>query len=344
MWEEILRTYLMRPGRICGNNIRHGKNTIIENGERLTSKSMIGCWYKLILLVLRGGGWSERLCLSLKGHTECWKFRIKIEMCIRDSQISTLISLAELNDLSRREVIIENPNLHTTLTEKRPFSSRGNHSLQISTLRLLAEQKRPLSRREVLEVRNNNLTIWKKGRRVTVNFDQVRVYHPRHSDKNSFDGTNETLYEGKGSGNGSNRSHPGKSRSSRKHSGDESKSRKSNKGTTGLEDQRLKRKNVGSNGTVERNDRKRSKMCRKRSFQGFEHREHKRQTPILPKGIKRTVPSSVASRTHKYRRNNLNPSQGPESFASPSHQQKIRQLSPPKEEGRRGARVQSDKA
>ncbi|GFV46874.1 uncharacterized protein TNCV_2092261 [Trichonephila clavipes] len=193
----------------------------------------------------------------------------------------------------------------------------------------------------VLEVRNNNLTIWKKGRRVTVNFDQVRVYHPRHSDKNSFDGTNETLYEGKGSGNGSNRSHPGKSRSSRKHSGDESKSRKSNKGTTGLEDQRLKRKNVGSNGTVERNDRKRSKMCRKRSFQGFEHREHKRQTPILPKGIKRTVPSSVASRTHKYRRNNLNPSQGPESFASPSHQQKIRQLSPPKEEGRRGARVQS---
>ncbi|GFS97440.1 uncharacterized protein TNCV_733701 [Trichonephila clavipes] len=34
----------------------------------------------------------------------------------------------------------------------------------------------------VLEVRNNNLIIWKKGKRVTVNIDQVRVYHPRQSD------------------------------------------------------------------------------------------------------------------------------------------------------------------
>ncbi|GFU64575.1 uncharacterized protein TNCV_305141 [Trichonephila clavipes] len=88
----------------------------------------------------------------------------------------------------------------------------------------------------------------------------------------------------------------------------------------------------------------RSKMCRKRSFQKSEHREHKRQTPVLPQGIKRTVPSSVASRTHKYRRNNLNPSQGPKSIPGPSHQQKVRQLSPPKEESRRGIRVQSDKA
>ncbi|GFU94716.1 retrovirus-related Pol polyprotein from transposon 412 [Trichonephila clavipes] len=47
----------------------------------------------------------------------------------------------------------------------------------------------------VLEVRNNNLTIWKKGRRDIVNIDQVRVYHPRHTDANSFDSTNETLYE-----------------------------------------------------------------------------------------------------------------------------------------------------
>ncbi|GFX67881.1 uncharacterized protein TNCV_1973831 [Trichonephila clavipes] len=46
----------------------------------------------------------------------------------------------------------------------------------------------------VLKVRNNNLTIWKKGRRVTVNIDQVRVYHQRHSDTNSFDSTNETHY------------------------------------------------------------------------------------------------------------------------------------------------------
>ncbi|GFY07231.1 uncharacterized protein TNCV_1585861 [Trichonephila clavipes] len=127
----------------------------------------------------------------------------------------------------------------------------------------------------VLEARNNNLTIWKKGRRVTFIIDQVRVYHPRHLDVNSFDSTNETLYEGKGSSNGSSRSNPRKSKSSRKPSGDESKSRKSNKGTAGLEDLRLKRK-VGSNGTTERNDRKWSKICRKRSFQGSEHREHKR--------------------------------------------------------------------
>ncbi|GFW29870.1 uncharacterized protein TNCV_3937371 [Trichonephila clavipes] len=195
----------------------------------------------------------------------------------------------------------------------------------------------------VLEVRNNNLTIEKKGRRVTVNIDQMRVYHPRHSDTNSFDSTNEILYEGKGSSNGSSRSHSGKSRSCRKHSGDESKSRKVNKGTAGLEDLRLKRK-VRSNETAERNDIKRSKIYRKRSFQASEHGDQKRQTPVVPQGLKRTISSSAASTIHKYRRQNFNPSQGPESIAGPSHQQKMKQLSPPKEESRRGARVQSDKA
>ncbi|GFU49256.1 uncharacterized protein TNCV_2610161 [Trichonephila clavipes] len=146
-----------------------------------------------------------------------------------------------------------------------------------------------------LEVRNNNLTIWKKGRRVSVNIGQVWVYHPRHSDTNSFDSTNETLYKGKGSSIGSSRSHPGKSRRSRKSSVDASKSRKSNKGTAGLEYLRLKRKNVESNGTAERNDRKRSKICRKRSLQGSKHRDPKRQAPVLLQGLKRTVPSSVSS-------------------------------------------------
>ncbi|GFX19780.1 uncharacterized protein TNCV_2076871 [Trichonephila clavipes] len=120
--------------------------------------------------------------------------------------------------------------------------------------------------------------------------------------------------------------------------------RKSNKGTAGLEDLRLKRKSVGSNGAVERNDRKRSKICRKRSLQGSEHRDPKRQAPVLPQGLKRTVPSSVSSRTHKYRRKNFNPSQGPELISGSSHQQQRRQLSPTKKESRRGARVQSDKA
>ncbi|GFU88277.1 uncharacterized protein TNCV_846701 [Trichonephila clavipes] len=48
----------------------------------------------------------------------------------------------------------------------------------------------------VLEVRDNNLTIWKKGRKVTDNIDQVLVYHPRHYDTNSFDSTNEIIYDG----------------------------------------------------------------------------------------------------------------------------------------------------
>ncbi|GFX34745.1 uncharacterized protein TNCV_2514611 [Trichonephila clavipes] len=48
----------------------------------------------------------------------------------------------------------------------------------------------------VLEVLNNNLIIWKKGKRVTVNINQVRVYHPRQSDTISFDSQVETLYKG----------------------------------------------------------------------------------------------------------------------------------------------------
>ncbi|GFX50136.1 uncharacterized protein TNCV_772991 [Trichonephila clavipes] len=135
----------------------------------------------------------------------------------------------------------------------------------------------------VLEVRNNNLIIWKKGRRVTVNIDQVREYHTRQLDTNSFDSTNETLYEGKRSSNGSSRSHPGKSKSSRKTLSDESKGRKLNKGTAGLEDLRLKRK-VRLNGSVERNDKKRSKICRKSSLQGSEHEDQKRPTPVPPQG------------------------------------------------------------
>ncbi|GFT51525.1 uncharacterized protein TNCV_4218881 [Trichonephila clavipes] len=93
------------------------------------------------------------------------------------------------------------------------------------------------------EVRNNNLIIWKKGKRVTVNIDQVRVYRPRHSDTISSNSHVETLYEG----HRSSRSHPGKSKGSRKTSSEESNGRKSNKGNAGWEDLRLKCQ-VGSNG------------------------------------------------------------------------------------------------
>ncbi|GFW18951.1 uncharacterized protein TNCV_164671 [Trichonephila clavipes] len=194
----------------------------------------------------------------------------------------------------------------------------------------------------VLEVRNNNLIIWKKGKSVTVNIDQVRVYHPRQSDTINFDSHDETLYEGQRSSNGSSRSHPGKSKGSRKTSSEESKGSKSNKENAGLEDPRLKHK-VWSNGSVERTDKKRSKICRKRSLQGPEHWDQRRPTHVPPQGIKRTVPSSITSRNHKYRRPN-NPSQGPQSIAGPSHQLDTRQCMPHTEESRQGARGQYGRA
>ncbi|GFW62170.1 uncharacterized protein TNCV_1686011 [Trichonephila clavipes] len=182
---------------------------------------------------------------------------------------------------------------------------------------------------KVLEVRNNNLTIWKKGRRVTVNIDQVRTYHPKHSDTNSFDSINGSLYEGKGSSNWWNRSNSGKSR------------RKLIKGTAGLEDLRFKRnKTVMSTGKSERYDRKRPKIYRKRSLQESEYNDNKRKAPVLPQGLKRGVPSSIYSRTRKYMLSSFNelPSQGPETSSGSYNQQQMRKFSPTKEESRRGAR------
>ncbi|GFX33329.1 uncharacterized protein TNCV_811911 [Trichonephila clavipes] len=50
----------------------------------------------------------------------------------------------------------------------------------------------------VLEVQNNNLTIWKSGKKGhSVNIDQVRIYHPRNSETSSYDSINEVAYEGK---------------------------------------------------------------------------------------------------------------------------------------------------
>ncbi|GFS82294.1 uncharacterized protein TNCV_3340261 [Trichonephila clavipes] len=194
----------------------------------------------------------------------------------------------------------------------------------------------------VLEVRNNNLIICKKGKRVAVNIDQVRVHHPIQSNTLSFDIHVEKLYEGQRSSNGSSRLHPGKSKRSRKTSSEESKGRKSNKGNAGLEDPRLKR-NVGSNGSVEGTDKKRFKIYKKRSLQGSEHGDQKRPTPEPTQGIKRIVPSSISSRNYKYRRPN-NLSQRSQSIAGPSHQIDIRQCKPPTEGSRQGVSVQYDKA
>ncbi|GFW31962.1 retrovirus-related Pol polyprotein from transposon 17.6 [Trichonephila clavipes] len=126
----------------------------------------------------------------------------------------------------------------------------------------------------VLEVRNYNLIIWKKGKRVTVNIDQESL---------------ESV---------------------------ESNGSKSNKGNAGWKDPRLKRK-VESNGSGDRKDLKRSKICQKRSLQGFEHRDQKRPTPEPKQGIKRAISSSVSSRNYKYRRPN-NPSQGSQGFVKTS--------------------------
>ncbi|GFX02421.1 uncharacterized protein TNCV_2285872 [Trichonephila clavipes] len=79
----------------------------------------------------------------------------------------------------------------------------------------------------VLEVRNNNLIIVKKGKKVTVNIDQVRVYRPRQSDTISLDSHVETLYEGQRSSDRSSRSQPGKFRGSRKTSREQSNGHKS---------------------------------------------------------------------------------------------------------------------
>ncbi|GFY04258.1 uncharacterized protein TNCV_1200361 [Trichonephila clavipes] len=182
----------------------------------------------------------------------------------------------------------------------------------------------------------------KKGKEVTVNIDQVRVYRPRQSDTINSDSHVETLYEGQSSSNRSSRSQPGKFKGSRKTLNEESNGSKSNKGNAGWEDPRLKRI-VGSNGSVDRKDIKRSKICRKRSLQGTEHRDHKRPTAEPTQEIKRPIPSSVSSRNYKYLRPNK-PSQGSQSIAGPSHQIDCRQGKPPTEGSRKERNGQDDKA
>ncbi|GFW20288.1 uncharacterized protein TNCV_1856091 [Trichonephila clavipes] len=154
----------------------------------------------------------------------------------------------------------------------------------------------------VLEFWNNNLIIWKKDKRVTVNIDQ---------------GSRKTLSE-------------------------ESNGSKSNKGNVGWEDPRLKCK-VESNASGDRKDLKRSKICRKRSLQGSEHRDQKRPTPEPKQGIKRAIPSSVSSRNFKYNRPN-NPFQGSQSIAGPSYPRDSRQDKPPLEGSRHEGCGQYDKA
>ncbi|GFV68559.1 uncharacterized protein TNCV_3130141 [Trichonephila clavipes] len=184
----------------------------------------------------------------------------------------------------------------------------------------------------VLEVRNNNLIILKRGKKVTVNIDQVRVYRPRQSETISSDSHVETLYEGQRSRDKSSRSQLGKFKGSRKNSSEQNNGHKSSKGNAGWEDPRLKRK-VDSNGSGDEKNIKKYKICRKRSLQGSDYRDQKRLIPEPKQGIKRAIPSSVSSRNHKYRRPN-NHSQRSQPIAGPSHQQDSRQDKSPTVESR----------
>ncbi|GFW05939.1 transposon Tf2-6 polyprotein [Trichonephila clavipes] len=140
---------------------------------------------------------------------------------------------------------------------------------------------------KVLEINGNNLVIWKNGRNITVNIDQVRVYRPRQSDTVSSDSPVETESEGY--------------RSRQGNATREIPRNKSKINSAGSKDQALKR----------------SKICRKRSRQGSEHQDRKRHAPEQRQGVKRSIPSSISSRNYKFQKHNTS-SSGVESIAGPS--------------------------
>ncbi|GFT79329.1 uncharacterized protein TNCV_3275631 [Trichonephila clavipes] len=98
----------------------------------------------------------------------------------------------------------------------------------------------------VLEIKGNNLVIWKNGRNITVNIDQVRVYRPRQSDTISSDSPVETLYDEQEVSLGSNRSHQGQFKEHRKTSSQESEGCRSRQGPSKLPDRRTATTTGGS--------------------------------------------------------------------------------------------------
>ncbi|GFX31599.1 uncharacterized protein TNCV_688471 [Trichonephila clavipes] len=168
---------------------------------------------------------------------------------------------------------------------------------------------------KVLEIKGNNLVIWKNGRNITVNIDQVRVYRPRQSDTISSDSPVETLYDEQEVSHGSNRSHQGQFKEHRKTSSQESEECRSRQSNTTQEIPRNKRK---INSTASKDQAlKRSKICKKRSRQGSDHQDWKRHAPEQRQGVKRSIPSSISSRTYKFKRPNTS-SPGVESITGPS--------------------------
>ncbi|GFT10490.1 retrovirus-related Pol polyprotein from transposon 17.6 [Trichonephila clavipes] len=167
----------------------------------------------------------------------------------------------------------------------------------------------------VLELNGNNLIVWKSGRRVTANIEQVRVYRPRQTDTISSDSPVETLYDEQEVSHGSNRSNQGQFKEHRKTSSQESEGYRSQQGNATREIPRNKRK---INSTASKDQAlKRSKICRKRSLQGSEHQDRKRRAPEQRQGVKRSIPSSIPSRNYKFQKHNTS-SPGVESIAGPS--------------------------
>ncbi|GFV68747.1 uncharacterized protein TNCV_694151 [Trichonephila clavipes] len=141
------------------------------------------------------------------------------------------------------------------------------------------------------------------------------MYHPRQTDTISSDSPIETLYDELGVSHRSNRSNQGQFKDHRKTSSKESEGSRSRQGNTARENPRNKRKM--SNNESKDQVLKQSKMCRKRSRQGSEHKDRKRFAPEQMQGVKRSIPSSISSRTYKFKRPNTS-SQGVESIAGPS--------------------------
>ncbi|GFT04227.1 retrovirus-related Pol polyprotein from transposon opus [Trichonephila clavipes] len=168
---------------------------------------------------------------------------------------------------------------------------------------------------KVLEIKGNNLVIWKNGRNITVNIDQVRVYRPRQSDTISSDSPIETLYDEQEVSHRSNRSHQGQFKEHRKTSSQESEGYRSRQSNTTREIPRNKRK---INSTASKDPAiKRSKICKKRSRQGSDHQDRKRHAPEQRQGAKRSIPSSFSSKNYKFQKHNTS-SPGVQSIAGPS--------------------------
>ncbi|GFY34701.1 uncharacterized protein TNCV_4701821 [Trichonephila clavipes] len=168
----------------------------------------------------------------------------------------------------------------------------------------------------VLELNGNNLIVWKSGRRVTVNIDQVRVYRPRQTDTISSDSPVETLYDEQEVSHGSNRSNQGQFKEHRKTSSRESEGGVDHGRVTPLGRSPRNKREINSTASKDQ-ALKRSKICRKRSRQGSEHQGRKRHAPEQRQGVKRSIPSSTSSRNYKFQKHNTS-SSGVESIASPS--------------------------